>query len=393
MSWLEKITENPVRLAVGLMSGTSMDGIDAALVNIQGSGLTTEVSLVDFLCYTYEDFIISELESLESDFSLERLSDLNFKIGENFAKAAIEIVERSGKRLEDIDFIGSHGQTVFHKPPSSELGSFSTLQIGELDVIAERTGITTVGDFRTRDVASFGEGAPLVPYVDFLLFHNFDKIRIAQNIGGIANCTLVAHEVSDVIAFDSGPGNILIDNVVKLATSKERNYDENGDLASKGEVNLPLLYNLLSDPYFKKAPPKSTGREKYGIKKANELFSLVEGNTISLEDILSTLVEFTVDTIFNSYENFVFPKWKVDEVILSGGGAKNSLIVERLRKRLDGIELSFSDSYGVPIDAKEAVAFALLANETIFGNCSNIPAVTGAKASSPIGKIVVGKSS
>ena len=391
MKWLEKIVNNPVRLVIGLMSGTSMDGIDAALVNIQGNGLSTKVNLVEFICMPYEDSIVSELESLESNFSLSRLSDLNFAIGENFAKAAISLIEKSGIKLEEIDLIGSHGQTIFHKPPSSGSETFSTLQIGELDVIAERTGITTIGDFRTRDVASYGEGAPLVPYVDYILFHNSTKNRIAQNIGGIANCTLVAQELSDVMAFDSGPGNLLIDNLIKMATSNQRKYDENGELASKGEVNISLLYNLLNDPYYKKPPPKSTGKEKYGDKVAKELFNLIESNSISLEDMLSTLVEFTVDTIYNSYENFIFPDWEVDEVILSGGGAKNSAIVERLRERLNGIQLSVTDNYGIPIDSKEAVAFALLANETIFGNCANIPSVTGAESSSPIGKIVIGK--
>lgn len=390
MNWLDSITGKPERFVVGLISGTSMDGIDAALVKINGSGLDSKVELIDFITVPYEENVRNELECIE-EVTLARLSDLNFIIGEAFAEATIKVVEKAGLKIDEVDLIGSHGQTVFHNPPSNSSRFSSTLQIGELDVIAERTGITTVGDFRTRDIACSGEGAPLVPYVDYLLFHDSEKVRIAQNIGGIANCTLVTKKFDDVVAFDTGPGNVLIDSIVKLATSGKEKFDKDGKLAFEGEVDKRLLHNLLSISYFKVTPPKSTGREIFGREMTEKLFGLVQSKTISLSDLLSTLVQFTVDTIVNSYEDFIFTDWDVSEVILSGGGAYNPVIFEGLKHRLNGKKLTVSDDYGFPADSKEAVAFAVFSNETVFGNNTNLPKVTGATSSSPLGKIVIGK--
>ena len=367
-----------------------MDGVDAALVRINGHGLNTKIELIHFICMPYESSLVESLENIISKGPTRQISELNFLVGETFAKAVLAVIKEAELSTSDIDLIGSHGQTIYHNPPSSKKGVASTTQIGELDVIAERTGITTIGDFRTRDVAAGGEGAPLVPYVDYLLFHKSGKVSIAQNIGGIANATVVNEGIDNVIAFDTGPGNILMDNVVSLATNGEKRFDQDGILASQGSVDKALLEKLLSNPFFTKFPPKSTGVEVFGKKKALELYSLIRENKISFTDMLATLLELTVETIATSYERFIFPKWKVNEVILSGGGSRNPVLAERLIKRVEDVEFSTSDDYGIPVEAKEAVAFAVLANELISGNCTNLPTVTGAGRHVPLGKIVLG---
>jgi anhydro-N-acetylmuramic acid kinase len=390
MNWLDSILNKQERLVVGLMSGTSMDGIDTALVRIKGHGLETKIELIKFICVPYESSLLQGLEEAILKGSTCQISELNFLVGEAFAEAALAVIKEAGFRVSDIDLIGSHGQTIFHNPPSSKKGIPSTIQIGELDVIAERTGINTIGDFRTRDIAAGGEGAPLVPYVDYILFCKPGRVHIAQNIGGIANVTVVTDNIDDMIAFDTGPGNMLMDKVMSLATDGKEKYDIDGKLASQGSVNKGLIEKLLSHSFFVQPPPKSTGGEVFGKEKALELYALVKEKKISPSDLMRTLLELTTESIALSYERFIFPKWKVDEVILSGGGARNSILVKRLKGRVNHVKFSNSDDYGIPIDAKEAIAFAILANELISGNFTNLPSVTGAKRRVPLGKIVLG---
>jgi anhydro-N-acetylmuramic acid kinase len=406
MNWLGRILDKKERLVVGLMSGTSMDGVDAVLVRIKGHGLETKIEVINFICLPYEPSLLRRLEGVISKGSTSEVSDLNFLVGEAFSEAAIAVIKGARFSTSDIDLIGSHGQTVYHNPPSlfSELrvrqsrlsctpkkkAVPSTIQIGELDVIAERTGITTIGDFRTRDLAAGGEGAPLIPYVDYILFHKPGRISIAQNIGGIANATVITERLDDVIAFDTGPGNMLMDNVVSLATNGRKRFDQDGSLALKGSINKELLGKLLSNPFFSKPPPKSTGAEFFGKKKASALYTLVKKKRISLSDLIATLSELTIESIARSYERFVFSRWSVNEVILSGGGARNPVLVERLKKRLGDLELSTSDIHGISVDVKEALGFAVLANELISGNFTNLPAVTGARKHVPLGKIALG---
>jgi len=373
------------------MSGTSMDGIDAALVRIKGHGLETKIDLIEFICLPYQSPLLQSLEEATLKGSTRQISEINFLVGRAFADAALAVIRKAGMQAADIDLIGSHGQTVFHNPPSSKIGVPSTLQIGELDVIAEHTGITTIGDFRTRDVAAGGEGAPLVPYADYILFCKSGKARIAQNIGGIANATVVAECIDDVIAFDTGPGNMLMDNVLRLVTNGKEKYDIDGKHASGGSVNKGLLEKLLYHPFFIQPPPKSTGAGVFGKEMAHEIYTLSKEKGISLSDLMRTLLELTVESIALSYERFIFPKRKIEEVILSGGGAKNPVLVEGLKKRLNQLEFSNSDNYGIPADAKEAIAFAILANELISGNFTNLPSATGAKRHVPLGKIVLGE--
>ncbi len=390
MDQLNSISNKQEKLVVGLMSGTSMDGVDAALIKIKGHGLETKIELVEFICLPYQPSLLQGLEEATLRGSTRQVSEINFLVGEAFAEAALAVIREAGLRVTDIDLIGSHGQTVFHNPPSSKSGIPSTLQVGELDVIAECTGITTVGDFRTRDLAAGGEGAPLVPYVDYILFHKPGKVLIAQNIGGIANATVVAENITDVIAFDTGPGNMLMDNVVSLATDGKERCDLDGKFASQGIVNKGLLEEFLSHPFFIQPLPKSTGAEAFGREKAHEIYALSKEKMVSLGDLMRTLLELTVESIALSYERFIFPKWKIDGVILSGGGARNPVLVERLKERLSHMGFSNSDDYGIPTDAKEAIAFAILANELISGNFTNLPSVTGAKRRVPLGKIVLG---
>ena len=378
------------RLIIGLISGTSKDGIDAALVNIKDSGLDIAVELIKFICLPYNREIRDRLDSLQPTCTVEEISELNFLIGEAFSDAVITLAEDSGFGVSKIDLIGSHGQTVFHNPPFRNKGIPSTLQIGETSVIAERTGVTTVGDFRTRDMASGGEGAPLVPYFDFLFFREKGKVKVAQNIGGIANATVVTENIDDVIAFDTGPGNMLMDRVINIATGGRESYDEGGKLASQGVVDTNLLNELMSDPYFRVPPPKSTGEEHFGTFMARELYSKVQRKGLSLPDLMRTLLSLTVETIARSFEEFIFPNWSVDEIVFAGGGCKNPLLMNGLIKRLSGYKCSTTDDYGIPSEAKEAVAFAVLASEVISGNMTNVPRATGATRRVPMGKIVLG---
>ncbi len=390
MNWLRQIISKKEKLAVGLISGTSMDGIDAALVRIRGSGEDTEVQIEEFICREYSDAARKLLLS-PGTLNIASLSDLNFLLGQEFAAAVFDLLRKAALKTTEIDLVGTHGQTLFHNPPSLGQEVSSTLQLGEADVICEATGITTVGDFRTRDMAAGGEGAPLIPYVDYLLFSGTGKNVIAQNIGGISNCTLVTGKLGETMAFDTGPGNSLIDSVAHLASGGEKSFDEDGAIAKRGSVKEDLLRRLMKNPYFDIKPPKSTGKELFGEEMVTRLFSLAEKKDVSLPDLLRTLVEFTVCSIVSAYERFVYPHADVEEVVLSGGGARNPVIVSRLREKLAPTRLCLSDEYGIPADAKEAVGFAVLANEAVCGNRANVPGVTGARDATVLGKISIGK--
>ena len=310
MNWLSSLLSKKEKLVVGLSSGTSMDGIDAALVAISGSGADTEVRIEDFICRDYSPTakgILFAPHALEA----ADVSDLNFQLGSEFAEAVVEILRRNGLETTDVDLVGSHGQTIFHNPPSLNFDIPSTLQVGEPDVICEETGITTVADFRTRDLAAGGEGAPLVPYADFILFSGTGKNIIAQNIGGISNCALVTGKFEELIAFDTGPGNSLVDSVVRIDSDDEMFYDKDGAMASEGSVDEGLLRELMRDFYLRRKPPKSTGTERFGMEMADQYFLLVENGELAVEDLLRTLVEFTARSIADAYERFVTrrPTW------------------------------------------------------------------------------------
>ena len=382
MKRLTEIAALKKRLVAGLMSGTSADGIDAALVEIEGNYLDTNVKLLAFETFPYPEDVSAEVRNLTTG-TTRQVCEMNFRLGELFAEAALGMIAKAGIQPSDIHLIGSHGQTIYHVA-DTERGS--TLQVGEPCVIAERTGIVTVADFRVRDVAAGGQGAPLIPYADFLLFRHSGRVRALQNIGGIANVTVVTPSIENVFGFDTGPGNALIDELVRMMTGGAQQFDKDGALARGGKVEEDILQNLLEHPYFSAPPPKTTGREVFGAELVRKLAAATPPE--HLADMLATLTALTAHSIKLSYDRFVFPKAAVDEMILSGGGCKNHYLVESIRDLFGPVPVRLSDELGVPADAKEAIGFAVLANETICGNPSNIPAATGASHPVVLGKIV-----
>jgi anhydro-N-acetylmuramic acid kinase len=374
------------RLVVGLMSGTSMDGIDAVLTRINGSGLETAVETVNFLVHRYPEAVKERLLDIPS-WGVADVSEMNFVLGELFAEAALRVVAEADLTPDDIHLIGSHGQTVSHLPRSAGREG-STLQLGEPCLIAERTGMMTVADFRPRDIAAGGEGAPLVPYVDYLLLRKEDATRAAVNIGGIANVTVVTPALDDVTGFDLGPGNMVIDATMAVGTGGETRMDECGRLAGSGRSRRKLLNRLLAHSYLQKPPPKTAGWEDFGEDFVQRV--LADFDWMSLADKLATMTEFVAQSIITGFKRFVFSKHDIEEIVLSGGGVHNETLVSRLERGFSPVPVVKSDKYGISCDAKEALAFAILANETIAGNPANVTGATGAKRRVVLGKIVPG---
>lgn len=368
------------------MSGTSADGIDAVLTRIEGTGADAKVTLLYHSFTPYPENIRSLLLENPAALSARDLAWLNFQLGELFAQAALACIEGAGLRREDVDLIASHGQTIVHLPASGN-GTGATLQIGELSVIAARTDILTVGDFRPSDVAVGGQGAPLVPFADYVLFRHEAKGRIILNIGGIANLTYLppGAGIDDVMAFDTGPGNMVLDGLVYLATDGQLQMDEGGKLALAGKVRPDILAELLDDPYFAQSPPKSTGREKFGRHYARAILGTWRG--VPLEDLVRTAAELTVRSVADAIRRWVFPVGPVHELVVGGGGARNPLLLSRLAEELPEVKLLTHQDLGIDDKAKEALAFAILGNETIAGNPNNVPSATGARYPVCMGKI------
>ena len=373
----------------GLMSGTSADGVSAAIVDLGRCG----VKVVAFGTFPYPPMLrraVLDLCRPESG-RVDDVCHLNFVLGEVFASALIRLAKRAGVPLGSIDLVGSHGQTIQHIPQGRLFGRRrvrSTLQIAEPAVITERTGITTVADFRPRDVAAGGEGAPLVPYADFLLFGGGPVSRAVQNIGGIANVTYLPARgsASDTLAFDTGPGNMVIDYVVSRATSGQLRYDRDGRLAARGRVEPRLLRELMRHPFLRRRPPKSTGREEFGSQFAEAVYQRARRRGVPPLDILATVTAFTAKSIAQAYGCYL--PGGVEEVLLCGGGARNRTLVRMLLAELPAARVRMTDELGVPVEAKEAVAFALLAAATIRGEPGNVPQATGARRPVLLGKIV-----
>ncbi len=320
------------------------------------------------------------------------LSQLNFGLGEVFAEAALAACKTFRISPKRIALIGSHGQTIFHQgKPAAYLGhpTASTLQIGEPSVIAARTGITTVGDFRPVDIALGGQGAPLVPYADYLLYRHEKLGRVSLNLGGIANITVIpaAAKPEQIFAFDTGPANMLIDALVAHFTHGRQRFDKDARMAQTGRSIPALLDELMRDPYLKRAPPKSTGREYYGHAYLKKVLALGKKHRAKPADLIRAATIFTALSVVDALNRFVLPKTKIRQLIVSGGGAKNPLLLVQLSAALNGVEILSSSSFGIPEDAKEAFAFALLAYETFHQRASNLPSATGAHAPAILGKI------
>jgi anhydro-N-acetylmuramic acid kinase len=381
-------------IVIGLMSGTSVDGIDAAVVRLDGAPPTLVWKVLGHSHFLFTPELRTEIFACfrPETGSVDRLCRLNFALGRAFGAAALDAVHDAGLSMAEIDLIGSHGQTLWHEPLVGGMGS--TLQLGEPAIIAEMTGVTVVSNFRTRDMSAGGQGAPLVPLVDWLLLSHPTKIRTAQNIGGIANVTFLppvsvietqSIDIRGVFAFDTGPGNMLIDEAVRLATEGAWNFDRDGILAAQGQVDESLLSDWLAEPYFQQKPPRTTGRELFGIQRAAEYWSQASRHGLGPNDIIATLTALTGRSIEHAYRTFLpaFP----DEVIVSGGGALNPTLMAIMAKRLSPANVTTSEEYGLGIEAKEAVAFAVLAYETWHKRTGNIPAATGASHKVILGSI------
>jgi anhydro-N-acetylmuramic acid kinase len=370
----------PTRLVVGLLSGTSADGSDAALCELAGSGEATRLAVRAFVTTPFSRALRERIFRLAQADASE-LCDVDVLLGEAFAEGTRAVCAAAGVPLSDVDLIGSHGQTAVHHPRSGgNLGA--TLQIGEAAVIAERTGRPVISDFRVRDVAAGGEGAPLVPLVDHLLFRAPGRRRALQNIGGIANVTLVGERVGDLVAFDNAPGNMPLDAVARAASNGEEAFDRDGRRAARGRIDPDTLAELHRHPFLTLPPPKSTGREVFGKPFVYPLLARFEERK---DDLLATLTRFCAEAIARSYRE-ALPAMP-DEIYVSGGGALNLTLMAHLRELLAPIPVESLAALGVDPEAKEAIAFAVLANETLFGHPGNVPAVTGAAGPRVLGKV------
>jgi anhydro-N-acetylmuramic acid kinase len=374
---------------VGLMSGTSADGVDAAVVEIDRE----KVRLLAFDTFAYPAALRRQILGLcrPESARLDDICHYNFVLGEVFADAVIKLCSKSDISLGSIDLIGSHGQTIYHQPSGRCYGGRtirSTLQVGEPSVIAQRTGITTVADFRPRDMAAGGEGAPLVPYADYILFKHKRLTRAVQNIGGIANVTFLTAGCTqdEIIAFDTGPGNMVIDGIVCLISGGRKRFDKDGKMAARGTVDKRLLGEMLRHPFFRRRPPKSTGREEFGAAFAERIYRRTGMKGLTDNDIVATVTALTTRSIAQAYRQFlpVMP----DELILCGGGSHNHTLIEMLHAEMPDVKMFSTDDFGISVDAKEAVSFAILAWATIKGMTNNVPAATGAKKPVTLGKIV-----
>ena len=377
---------------IGLMSGTSLDGVDAALVEVTGEGIEdVKVDVVHALTVPYDEARRAAIHDGILAGTAEALCGLHGDLGEWLAEAVVQVCAAANVEPSAVDAVGSHGQTVWHRPPSGARRG-ATLQLGDAATIAERTGIAVVSDFRTRDIAAGGHGAPLVPWVDQLLFALPDRARALQNIGGIGNVTRVPPRGSDetVFAFDTGPGNALIDAAVEVATGGRLKFDRDGRLAARGTVDEALLADLLRHPYFAAEPPKSTGREEFGRPFVARLVEVLEPEgDQDWMDLVATLTELTARSIADAYRRWLVPLG-LDEVVVTGGGAKNPTLVARIGALLDPLPLVDGASLGVDPEAKEAVAFAVLAWAHLRGIPANLPSATGAKGPRVLGSLTPG---
>ena len=375
------------------MSGTSLDGIDGVLLRVGGSGATTRFTQ---LAFQHRPFPrgLRDLLLRNSNPQTGRVDDiarLNVVLAHQYADSVRKLARTAGYELSRIGLIGSHGQTIRHLPAAVKMFGrrvMATLQIGDPSILATLTGVTTVGDFRVADMAAGGQGAPLVPYFDWLAFRSKTTCRVLLNVGGIANITVLPPDCppDDVIAFDTGPGNMVIDALMQKFHRKK--FDRNGATAQSGFVILELLDWMKRHTYLKRKPPKSTGREMFGEEFVEGL--LKRGRRYDREDIIATATEFTAFCVHDAYRRFAERRAHADELIISGGGAKNRCLMTALQNYFTSARVRTSDEFGISSEAKEAICFAILANECVAGNPANMPSVTGAKRRVVLGKICRG---
>ncbi len=381
---------------IGMMSGTSADGIDAVLVRIDGAPPTITSKFEAHHHIAFRSTVrqaVLRIANGSATTSAE-LSQLNSFLGEEFARAAIAACQKWGVRLSDIGLIGSHGQTIYHQGIASKfLGAraiASTLQVGEPSIIAERTGVPTIADFRPADMAAGGQGAPLVPFVDYLLYRDEARGRVALNIGGIANVTVIpaGAQPRDLMAFDTGPGNMIVNAVVEATSKGSARLDRDARIALRGNTIFELLDHLMREPYLRIKPPKTAGREQFGREYAQKFVAWGKKHRAKTADLVRTATVFTSLSIADAFQRFIFGRANIDDLIVAGGGAQNPLMMAQLAAALPKLQIVPAEDFGVPSQAKEAFAFAMLAYEGYHGRPNNLPSATGARHSVVMGKLV-----
>jgi anhydro-N-acetylmuramic acid kinase len=383
------------RRIIGIMSGTSLDAIDVAMVRIQKHGINAKVRLEHFRSYPYPPAIRATVRELfdPKRARVDEICRYDFILGEVFAAAVQRILEETKIKADTVDLVATAGQTIWHDPElfliepdvdwiDHPIETRSTFAIGQSAVIAERTGIMTIGDLRVRDVAAGGQGAPLVPYFDWVLLRHKSRGRAIQNIGGIGNVTYIPPKAKwdDVIAFDTGPGNMIIDELAWVATNGRQTYDVDGALAASGKVHEELLEYWMSDLYFTKVPPKTTGRELFGAQFARRI--LAEAPNVEIQDLIATATALTAESIARAYREFVLPRGPIHEVMLAGGGAKNPTLVRMIAARMPKQKMLVYKAS----EAKEAMAMAMIANDSVVGLVTNVAGATGGRPT-VLGKI------
>lgn len=379
------------------MSGTSVDGIDAVITEIEGYGRDARVSLAAFQTYPFPPGLRSKIFRLFNPrtANIEDICNLDFLLGELFARSILQLLDEVKLAPADIDLIGTAGQTIWHHPEpvredsiadwmTAPIETRSTLAIGQSAVIAERTGIVTIGDLRVRDVAAGGQGAPLIAYADWIMLRSDSHGRCVQNIGGIGNVTYLAPRctLDQVVAFDTGPGNMVIDALADVATGGRLKFDKDGLLGAKGTVRHELLAAWMEDPYFQKPPPKTTGREHFGVQFARR--AMTEAPGVPLEDLIATATALTAHSIAHAYSSFL--DGPIDEVIVGGGGSRNPNIIRALEELLPAARILTHEDLGIDSSAKEAIAIAVIANDALMGLDTNVPGATGGRPT-VLGKI------
>jgi anhydro-N-acetylmuramic acid kinase len=369
------------------MSGTSLDGIDVALCKIKGFGLDTDIKLVKLNTYSYSKELLADIKkSLNLKTSdAQLLCSLNFKLGKEYAFAANELIKEANLNNSDISFIANHGQTIYHQAETKNGLIKSSLQLGDAATIAYECKITVVSNFRAADIAAGGDGAPLVPFVDYLLYRSKEKSIALHNIGGIANTTILPKNCSieEVTAFDTGPGNMMINQAMEVLYDKT--YDNDGYIASKGNLLKKMFDELMENHYLSQKPPKSTGRELFGVEYTDSIIKKYSNQ--SSEDIVHTLTVFAAESIIKAYKDFVLPKYSLDQIIFTGGGAYNKFLISYIKLQFKTIEVLTFEDVNENSDAKEAIAFAVLGNETLNRSYNNCPSATGARDKVILGQV------
>jgi anhydro-N-acetylmuramic acid kinase len=394
LDMLTRLVTKPVRLVCGIMSGTSVDAVDVVLARLRGSGTALEIEQLHYTETLYSEElqqrIFNNCEVASSN--VNDICILHTAIAHTYADAVRDACRERGIVLEEVDLIGMHGQTLRHLPDAIDIagqGIRSTLQIGSGPTLATLLQVPVVYDFRAGDMALGGQGAPLVPYVDHLLFHSDQEDRVLLNIGGIANLTLLPRggELADAVAFDTGPGNMLVDALMRKFYGRE--FDEDGFVASSGTVNGDLLSWMLRHPFFRMQPPKSTGRESFGEDYLNDLLNVARDlSVLDISDVIATVSECTVRSI-SMHLRALLPSPHRFRLLLSGGGARNHFFTEGLHYAFPEADLESTSACGISPESKEALAFAILANEWLMGNPANLPSATGAKRSALLGALAI----